>query len=211
MTAEQERDVLRKCIELVEYLTGRKPKGYRAPLYQLKERTMSLLQEHNFFWDSSLTHHDSTAYFLPLNTGPIEPIDFSPQKKAESWMYPSPDFTKLPKSSLVEIPCNWYLEDATPMQYYPHTSNSAGYVDVRVVERMWMDRVEWLRGELAEGDDDEMKGFSMVLPPDTSGMAHIFGMIERFLKWLLSFGDDVEFLRCEQIAKRYRAVQKHQW
>jgi len=208
MTAEQERDTLVKCIELVESLTGSKPKGYRAPLYQLKERTISLLQEHNFLWDSSLTHHDSTAYFLPLNPNPIEPIDFSPQNKAESWMYPSPNFTKLPKSSLVEIPCNWYLEDATPMQYYPHTPNSAGYVDVRVIERMWMDRVEWLRGELADGEDDEMKIFSIVLQPDTSGMAHIIGMIERFLKWLLAFGDDVEFLRCEQIAEYYKALQK---
>lgn len=159
MTAEQERDVLLKCIKLVEDLTGKRPRGYRAPLYQLKERTISLLQEHDFLWDSSLTHYDSTPYFLPKNPAPIEPIDVSPDRKAESWMHRSPDFDKLPKSNLVEIPLNWYQEDATPLQFYPHTPNSAGYVDVRVVERMWMDKIEWLRGEIADGDE-EMKLFS---------------------------------------------------
>jgi len=205
MTAEQERDVLLKCISLVEGLTGKRPRGYRAPLYQMSERTIALLQEQDFLWDSSLTHYDSTPYFMPTEPAPIEPIDFSPDKKAESWMHPSPEFAKLPKSSLVEIPLNWYEEDATPLQFYPHTPNSAGYVDARVVERMWMDRVEWIRGEAA--DSDAMTILSIVLHPDTSGMAHIIGMIERFLKWLLSFGDEVEFLRYEQIAEEFKAKQ----
>lgn len=206
MTAEQERDVLLKCIELVEELTGRRPRGYRAPLYQMKDRTIALLQEHGFLWDSSLTHYDSTPYFLPQSPAPIAPIDFSASKKAESWMHPSPDFDKLPKSTLVEVPLNWYEEDATPLQFYPHTPNSAGYVDVRVVERMWMDRLEWLRSEIADGDE-EMKVFSIVLHPETSGMAHIVGMIERFLKWVLAFGDEVEFLRYEEVAEMFKQKQ----
>lgn len=48
MTEEQERDVLKKCIELASKLTGKKPVGYRAPLYQLRESTVSLLEEHGF-------------------------------------------------------------------------------------------------------------------------------------------------------------------
>ena len=111
MTAEQERDVLEKCIALAEGLTGKKPKGYRAPLYQLKERTISLLQEYDFLWESSLTHYDSTPYFMPKDPAPFEPIDFDPKKKAETWMHPSPNFSNLTKSDLVEIPCNWYMEE----------------------------------------------------------------------------------------------------
>lgn len=135
MTAEQERDVLVKYMDLVEGLTGTRVKGYRAPLYQLKERNISLLQEHDFLWDSSLSHHDSATYFLPKDPAPIDPIDFNPETKAEQWMHPTPDFASLPKSNLVEIPCNWYMEDMTPLQFFPNTPNSAGYVDgqVRVV------------------------------------------------------------------------------
>ncbi|KAK0270148.1 hypothetical protein LTR35_014396 [Friedmanniomyces endolithicus] len=202
MTAEQEEDVLLKCIQLVKELTGKKPRGYRAPLYQASERTVALLQKHDFLWDSSFTHYDSTPYLLPSHFVPIEPIDFSPGKKAATWMHPSPHFDSLPKSNLVEIPLNWYEEDATPLQFYPHTPNSAGYVDVRVVERMWRDRIEWMRGEIAEGDE-EWKVMSIVLHPDTSGMAHVIGMVGRFLGWLVELGEEVEFRRYGDIAEEF--------
>ncbi|KAK3110660.1 hypothetical protein LTR53_014824 [Teratosphaeriaceae sp. CCFEE 6253] len=206
MTAEQERDVLLKCIQLVEDLTGKRPRGYRAPLYQASERTVSLLQEHGFLWDSSFTHYDSTPYFMPLNPAPVAPIDFSPSAKAESWMHPSPHFSSLSKSSLVEIPLNWYEEDATPLQFYPNNPNTQGYVDVRVVERMWMDRIEWMREE--EDEAGAMKVMSIVLHPDTSGMAHVIGMIRRFLQWLQSLGEEVEFMRYGDIAEEFRRREK---
>lgn len=205
LTAEQERDVLKKCIALIEKLTGKKPRGYRAPLYQLSERTISLLQEHDFLWDSSMSHYDSTPYFLPSNPAPIKPIDFSPEAKAESWMHPSPNFHSLPKSNLVEIPCNWYAEDMSALQFFPHTPNSAGFVDVRVVERMWMDRFEFLRSE-AEEDGEEELVFGLILHPDTSGMAHVIGMVKRFFGWLRKFGEDeVEWCRYKEVAERFRA------
>jgi len=207
MTAEQERDVLKKTMELAHGLTGKKVRGYRAPLYQLSERTIALLQEHDFLWDSSLTHDDSSPYFLPKNPAPVEEINFSPEAKASDWMHPAPDFDNLPKSNMVEIPCNWYAEDATPMQFYPHTGNSAGYVDARVMERMWMDRFNWFRSEVEDGKEG-MTVYSIVTHPDTSGMAHIIGMIERHLLWLKSFGDEVEFMTYEKIAEAWVEEQK---
>ena len=48
MTEEQQKDVLLKCIDLATKLTGKKPKGWRAPLYQIKETTLAML-EHNGF------------------------------------------------------------------------------------------------------------------------------------------------------------------
>ncbi|KAL1302108.1 hypothetical protein AAFC00_002543 [Neodothiora populina] len=209
LSAEQERDVLTKCIDLATRLTGKKPRGYRAPLYQLKERTISLLQEHGFLWDSSLSHYDSEPYFLPKDPAPIEPIDFTPSKKAASWMHPSPNFDDLEKSALVELPCNWYMEDMTPLQFFPNVPNSGGYTDVRVVEQMWTDRFHWLRREIEEEDRREMAVFALCLHPDTSGMAHIVGMIERFLGWLQGFGPDVvEFMTYEQIATEWVEGQK---
>ena len=207
MTAEQEKDVLLKCIKLVEDSTGKKPRGYRAPLYQLSERTISLLQAHDFLWDSSLTHYDSTPYFLPKDPAPIEPIDYDPKKKAESWMHPSPNFDDLEKSSLVEVPCNWYMEDMTPLNFFPNVPNSQGYVDVRVVERMWMDRMEFLRSEVADGEEG-MRVFSIVIHPESSGMPHVIGMIERFLRWVQSLGDEVEFQTYAEITEEWKSSQK---
>lgn len=207
LTAEQEEDVLKKCMGLVEGLTGKRPVGYRAPLYQLQERTIALLQKYDFLWDSSLSHFDSVPYYLPRNPAPIEAIDFAPSRKAADWMHPSKDFTQLPKSELVEIPCNWYMEDMTPLQFFPNTPNSAGYVDVRVVENMWKDRMEWLLSEIRDGRED-MVVFSIVIHPDTSGMAHVIGMVERFLRWCLEeLRDEVEFLTCRDVAKEWKSGQ----
>lgn len=48
MSPEQEREVLIKCIDISQKLTGKKPAGYRAPLYQLRETTLDLLEEFGF-------------------------------------------------------------------------------------------------------------------------------------------------------------------
>lgn len=48
MTPDQERDVLTRCIEIATRLTGEKPVGYRAPLYQVRELTLDLLEEFGF-------------------------------------------------------------------------------------------------------------------------------------------------------------------
>lgn len=53
MTESQEKDVLEKCIDLAIKLTGKKPVGYRAPLYQIRESTIKLLVEHGFSYGTS--------------------------------------------------------------------------------------------------------------------------------------------------------------
>ena len=58
MTPEQERDVLVRCIDLATKLTGKKPVGYRAPLYQLRESTLDLLEEYGFEYGKSGGHGD---------------------------------------------------------------------------------------------------------------------------------------------------------
>jgi hypothetical protein len=50
MTETQERDVIKKCVELATELTGRKPLGWRAPLYQLREHTVKILEEMGFLY-----------------------------------------------------------------------------------------------------------------------------------------------------------------
>lgn len=57
MTEQQEKDVLEKCIDLATKLTGKKPVGYRAPLYQLRESTINLLVEHGFSYGASTGAH----------------------------------------------------------------------------------------------------------------------------------------------------------
>lgn len=61
--------------------------------------------------DTSLTHRDSEPYFLP-EAPPIKPIDFSPHLSATTWMKPLPTPAPPTEKTLVELPCNWYMEDS---------------------------------------------------------------------------------------------------
>ena len=122
-------------------------------------------------------------------------------------MHPSPNpasAATATATSLVEIPCNWYMEDMTPLSYFPHVPNSHGYVDVRLIEQMWKDRFEWL-WENGSGEQDQGGDFvfPLVLHPDCSGMAHVIGMVERMVKWLKE-KEGVEFWKYEDIASAWR-------
>lgn len=196
--------MVERCIAIAQSLTGKKPSGWRAPLYQIREHTLALLHEHGFLYDSSLAAHDISPYFLPLRPEPVVPPDFSPKDGAEHWMHPlAPDGES---SSLVEIPSNWYMEDMTPMQFYPHTPNSHGYVDARVIERMWRDRFDFIVDYgLDEVGDGGLPVFPLTLHPDTSGMAHVIGMVERVLTWLKGMnGREVEFCTMREVAEMHR-------
>jgi hypothetical protein len=122
MTVQQEQDVLRKCIDIVTQLgNGRRPVGYRAPLYQIRETTVKLLQEHDFLYDTSMNAHDSLPYFL-VNPFPQEPPHVPDYKKeASSWMVPTSIPTQPQAGSaeadnaMVEVPASWYTEDMTPV------------------------------------------------------------------------------------------------
>ncbi|KPI42457.1 Peptidoglycan deacetylase [Cyphellophora attinorum] len=210
MTEEQEIEVLEKCIEVATKLVGRPPRGYRAPMYTIRETTVKLLRKHKFLYDSSLMHHDSQPYFTP-NDPPIKTIDFS--KPASSWLTPTPIASQTYPTGdlhpLVELPCVWYNEDMMPLQYLPHLANSMGYVSTRVVEQMWKDKFLWLwEHGSKEGSGSIDFIFPILMHPDTSGMAHIIGMSDRIIKWLKSFGDSVEFCTHETIAKLWLAEQK---
>lgn len=210
MTEEQERDVLLKCIDVATNLAGKKPRGYRAPMYTVRETTVKMLREHGFLYDSSLMHHDSQPYFTPADP-PVRTIDWT--QPAATWLQPSPIASQAYPADgthpLVEIPSGWYNEDMMPLQYLPHLANSCGYVATRVVEQMWKDKFLWLWDHgRKEGGESADFVFPLLIHPDTSGLAHIIGMIDRFVGWLRGFGEAVQFCRHEDVARAWLAEQK---
>lgn len=213
LTEEQERDVLEKCIDVFTKLTGKKPRGYRAPLYTLRGNTIRLLEEHGFLYDSSLAMHDSKLCYLPKGGGtPFTAPQYSPKTKAASWMVPLAQVND-PPGTVVEVPGNWYMEDMTPMQFWPHTPNSHGYVPATAVEAIWTERLEFLLNELEEAEQEgevknEIAVFPLILHPDTSGMAHILPMIERFIDKVQQKGTRVEFSTFGECAEQWAQVQK---
>ena len=76
---------------------------------------------------------------------------------------------------------------------------------------MWRDRLEFLLDEMVDEDENgkiDMTVFPLILHPDTSGMAHILPMIERFLRWVLDKDEAVEFMTFEDAAKSWKEMQR---
>ena len=103
------------------------------------------------------------------------------------------------------------------MQFLPSAPNSHGYVPAPSILSMWQERFNYLYNEFSA--EERIQGtatgkgnflFPLVLHPDTSGMAHIIGMIDRMISWLKAQGEEgeVEFCRYEDVAREFKEAQK---
>lgn len=81
---EEERYWLQRSIDVIERHTGKRPRGYRAPLYRFSENTLDLLLEEGFTYDASLMGDDD------------------------------PYLIKSDKGDLVELPSYWGVDDWPP-------------------------------------------------------------------------------------------------
>ena len=98
LSREKEEDGLARGIESIERLSGRKPRGYRSPSWDLSEHTIELLLEHGFFYDTSLMGDDYTPY--RARTGDVIALE-EPMRFGRA-------------TPLIEMPISWTLDD------YPH-------------------------------------------------------------------------------------------
>ena len=84
-TREAEHHWLTRGIETIERFTGRRPRGYRAPLYKFSDNTLELLLAEGFTYDASLMG-DDVPYLIESGAG----------------------------GDLVELPSHWALDDWPP-------------------------------------------------------------------------------------------------
>ena len=190
MTPTQEADVLDKCIGLIEKLSGRRPRGYAAPWWELSATTPSLLLERGVRYDHSMMHRDFECY--RLRTGDAwTPIDYA--QPAASWMKP---LVRGTESRLVEVPVSWYLDDLPPMMFIKKAPNSHGFMNPRDIEELWREQFDWVYRKM----DDAV--FTICLHPDVAGRPQVLAMLERLMDHMLSHSG-VEFMTLEAIADAY--------
>jgi peptidoglycan/xylan/chitin deacetylase (PgdA/CDA1 family) len=82
-TREDEAHWLRAGIEVIERVSGKRPRGWRAPLYNFSDNSLDLLLEHGFLYDASLMADDMPYLIESRATG----------------------------GQLVELPSHWGLDD----------------------------------------------------------------------------------------------------
>src|SRR6516164_4682558 len=128
MTRQQEEDVLKKSVELIEKYAGKKPRGYVAPWWEMSASTVELLLAQGFRYDHSQGYNDFVPFYARVGDSWTK-IDYS--KKASEWMQPMKHGKPV---DLVEIGANWYVDDLPPMMFIKKAPNSHGFINPRQIE-----------------------------------------------------------------------------
>jgi peptidoglycan/xylan/chitin deacetylase (PgdA/CDA1 family) len=187
MRPEQEEEVLTYCIDLVERVSGRRPRGYVAPWWEVGSNTVALLQKYGLVYDHSMMHKDFHPYYLRVGDSWTK-IDFS--RPAREWMKP---LVRGQETDLIEIPASWYLDDLPPMMFIKKSPNSHGFVNPRDLEELWRDQFDWVYRE------EDYAVFTMTIHPDVSGRPQVLLMHERLISHILAH-PGARFVRFEEIA-----------
>ena len=194
MSPEQEEEVLDRCIELLEGLTGERPVGYVAPWWEFSAVTAELLLARGIEYDHSLMHDDFHPYYV--RTGDTwTKIDYS--KPAGHWMKP---LVRGRETDLVEIPASWHLDDMVPLMFMKTVPNSQGFESPRVVEETWRDAFDWVYRK------HDYAIFPMTIHPDVSGRPQVLAMHERLFEHMSS-KPGVRFVTMREIADDFRRRQ----
>jgi peptidoglycan-N-acetylglucosamine deacetylase len=191
MTPAQEEEVLVRSIELVETLSGRKPRGYVAPWWEMSAVTVDLLLKYGFTYDHSQAYRDFVPFYARAGEQWTK-IDYA--KRAGEWMQPLRHGKEI---DLVEIGANWYVDDLPPMMFIKASPNSHGFVNPRQVEELWRDQFDWLYRELDYGV------FPITIHPDVSGRPQVLLMLERLIEYIGSH-EGVRWATMEEVADDFR-------
>jgi peptidoglycan/xylan/chitin deacetylase (PgdA/CDA1 family) len=111
LTPEREEEVLLRGIDALLRVTGRRPAGWRGPMWEVNYTTPELLVRHGFEYDSSLMDDDS-PYLLRVAEDPSAP-------------------------TLVEIPVHWGLDDGEQYAWLPGIWEGGGIASPRKVLELW--------------------------------------------------------------------------
>jgi peptidoglycan/xylan/chitin deacetylase (PgdA/CDA1 family) len=194
MTETQEADVLGRCVELIEQVSGRRPRGYVAPWWEMSSSTARLLLDHGFTYDHSQLYGDFLPSYARVGDRWTN-IDYS--KPAAEWMHP---LTHGQHIDVVEIAANWYLDDLPPMMFVKTSPNSHGFVNPRDIETMWRDQFDWVYREL------DYAVFPITIHPDVSGRPQVLLMLERIIDYINGHAG-VTWVSMEEAADEFRQKQ----
>ncbi len=174
MSPAQEEAVLLKSIALAEGLTGKRPRGYVAPWWELSEATVGLLLANGIVYDNSRMDNDFHPFYARVGDSWTK-IDYA--RPAAAWMKP---LRRGEETDLIEIGANWYLDDLPPMMFIKNSPNSHGFVNPRDIEQLWRDQFDWVYREY------DYAVFPLTIHPDVSGRPQVLLMLERLIDYISS-------------------------
>jgi len=152
-----ERFNIEKGLECVKKAAGVTPKGYRSPSWDFSDRTIKILLDYGFVYDSSLMGADFTPYYARIDDGfdNVSPYRFGPNV------------------DLVELPVTWLLDDFPHFEFVD--KDTYGLSAASKVEEIWTDEFTYARKNVKGGL------FSLTMHPQVIGRGHRLMMLERLI------------------------------
>jgi peptidoglycan/xylan/chitin deacetylase (PgdA/CDA1 family) len=173
LSPERERELMIKQLDQYKTMVGSRSRGYRSPAWDYSDITLSLLEEFQFDWDSSLMGRD-----------------FEPYHPCEVEIHYEEASIFKPASKILEFPVSWFLDDWPTSEYV--SGQSEGLHDHEVVLRRWKDMFDYARSL------PDATVYTLTVHPQVIGRAHMIQVFERLVKHMASF-QDVWFANLSQI------------
>lgn len=180
LTADEERRALERGSDRIRRLTSRPPRGYRAPGWDMSARTIDLLLEHGFEYDSSLMASD-----LPYLVRRGDVIADGNVAFGET-------------STLIELPVHWSRDDLPHFEYQRReTGIQSGLMRADDVLANWVDDFRYLCRMTSDGV------LTYTMHPEVIGRGHRMLMLERLIGELRALG--AVFVRMDEAQQLARA------
>jgi peptidoglycan/xylan/chitin deacetylase (PgdA/CDA1 family) len=165
--------------DLLEKLTGKRPKGYRSPAWEFSAYTIDILERMgDIEYSSNMMNRDRVSY-LKVNGK---------------------------ESPLVEIPIHWVLDDAAFWLYSVRIPGKA-IQPLEAVESFWKAEFsalyEEFEMELAEKGDSDIC-FVLTCHPQVIGRPARMKVLESVIKHILRH-EKVQFMTAGDVAARFKA------
>ncbi len=174
-----ERNILDQGLAALHKTAGVTPRGYRSPAWDVSTRTISLLREYGFLYDSSFMGNDYSPYYL---------------RDGDSWSLDGPYVFGKP-TDLVEIPVAWHLDDFPQMEFVPGFGTTLN--PPSSVEEVWRGDFDWGYANIPGGLLD------ITMHPQVIGRGHRLLMLERLIVYYRSHVG-VAFESLGKVAARWK-------
>ena len=168
MKKEEEEKELVRGIRTIRKLSGRAPRGYRSPAWDLSPHSVDLLIKHGFRYDSSMMGGDYEPYWA---------------RRGDRAELQKPLVLGKP-TKLVEMPISWHLDD------YPHfeflrTPNYVlpGLMNARGVLQNWSDEFLYMTRAV-----EDWGVLTYTFHPFVIGRGHRMLILEELITRLLEMG-----------------------
>jgi peptidoglycan-N-acetylglucosamine deacetylase len=178
---EGEEEELVRGNQAIVTLTGRKPRGYRSPAWDLSPHSVDLLLKHGFIYDSSMMGHDISPYQARRDDeiSLLEPMRFGPD------------------TELVEMPVSWSLDDHPHFEFMrTEQTILPGLMNAQSVFQNFTDEFIYMKKH------NEWGVLTYTFHPHVVGRGQRMLALERFIEILTQEG--AQFVTMETAVAAYR-------